>query len=458
MTIFDSARLTVKAFAFFAVSSSVCAAPALHAQSMVSQPVVQALPSAQVQRLNRALLELARRPQSLPALLEAGDASIEVGDLDAALGFFGRAREIDADNAQVMLGLGKVYLRSGRPTTALPLFHAAEAAGAGLYNFGSDKALALDMVGDQSAAQTAYARVLELDAQDNEARRRLALSYAISGNGAAFETTLRPLIERRDPASFRARAFGLAILGQQERAATITETVMPRTLSAKITPYLEFMPRLTPAQQAAAANLGIFPRAADIGRDNADIVAYRAGPKGGVETVIATAQPKAQDVRSRLEPAGEPLGQPSAPTPIPKAAPQRVADVFGDILARDENAAQPAAGAVDIAAIEIPREAPPKAEPKEPIHPSRIWVQLATGRDLKALGFDWRRFARKAPDQLKPYQPYKVRWGQANRLLVGPLKSRKQASDLITALKRKGIDTFRYESPEGTEIQRLKMR
>ena len=401
-------------------------APAtLNAQSMVSQPVVQALPPPEVQRLNQALLELAKRPESLPALIEAGDAAVEVGDLDAALGFYGRAREVDADNGQAMLGLAKVYLRSGRPTTALPLFDAARDAGAGLYSIDSDRALALDMVGDQAAAQSSYAVVLQADPDNKEARRRLAVSYAISGNAAAFETTLRPLIDRRDFAAFRARAFGLAILGEQERAAAITDAVMPRDLSAKITPYLEFMPRLTPAQQAAAANLGIFPRAADIGRDSPQIAAFNGAPD---EPASGTAQPSSID--RQLEPTGKPLGAeqasddvapPQNPVPeqlSPSSESARVADAFDDMadVEAAEEVAQAAQGAVDIAAIEVPREAPPGPEPEQPEHPSRIWVQLATGKDLKALGFDWRRFARKAPEMLSEYEAHTVPSGKAHRL------------------------------------------
>ncbi len=443
----------------------------VQAQTVTSRPVAQALPSKDVQRLNNALVELARRPKDMAALLEAGDAALAVDDLNAALGFYQRARDVEPGNWRVPLGLAKVYLRSGRPALSLPLFEEAEKAGADPLGTRSDKALALDMVGDQSGAQGIYPRVIESIPNDDDARRRLAVSYAITGNSTAFEATLRPLIERRDFAAFRARAFGLAIMGEQERAAAITDAVMPRRLAVKITPYLAFMPRLTPAQQAAAANLGVFPKAADIGRDSAEVVAYRQAAGLPVEPTAraasASADERLEPAGERLEPAGEPLGggapvRVSASDAAARVAAvseerKRVADAFGDMAVPSENnATAPASGAVDIASIEAPREAPP--QPAKPKHPSRIWVQLATGRDLKALGFDWRRLSRKAPDLLKSYEPHTVRWGQANRLLAGPLDSRAEARDLINALKKKGIDTFRYTSPEGSEIQRLRAR
>lgn len=121
------------------------------------------------------------------------------------------------------------------------------------------------------------------------------------------------------------------------------------------------------------------------------------------------------------------------------------------------------AAAVDITRIEAPREVAAKPEPKpaakqpaKPVHPSRHWVQLATGRDVAALKFDWRRFQRQSDDLLNGLSPHVVRWGQANRLLVGPVASRDKAAALVKQLKDKGIDTFAYLSPEGEEIQDLK--
>ncbi|MEM1051704.1 MAG: tetratricopeptide repeat protein [Pseudomonadota bacterium] len=500
---------------YFAVCGSlaiviplVWSAPA-YAQGSTSREVVQPLPSQQVQRLNRALLELARRPRSVVALLEAGDASLAVDDLDAAIGFYGSAAELDPSDARIKLGLAQVYLRSGRPVEALPLLEQAQVAGAELRDVLSARALAYDLVGDQEAAQTDYASAIELSPQDDEIRRRLAISHAISGNTGAFQETLAPLLEARDVAAFRARAFGLAILGEQERAEGIVNTVMPPDLSARINPYLAYMPRLTPAQQAAAANLGIFPRAADIGREDPRIARFaREGASG-----------------ARLEPAGEPLGTPSvevevapgepdvsepatqvlastasgpqapqtttiAPVseqtepslpnvatrdrmstlvPQPELAsataqlsetesptPASVADAFADMDIANLPNAQTTEGAVDISAFDIPREELRAPEPAEPQHPRRIWVQLATGRDVAALGFDWRRFSRRAPELLGDFEPHVTPWGQANRLLAGPLANSRDARQLVNALGQIGIETFTYTSPEGTEIQELR--
>ncbi len=490
------------------------------AQDSTSRAVVQPLPSSEVQRLNRALLELARRPDRVSTLLEAGDAALAVNDYDAAIGFYGRAAESEPENPRVKLGLARVYLRSGRPVEAIPLFNAARSSGAPARDVLSDQALAFDMVGDQTDAQLAYLRAIELNPSDDEARRRLAISYAIAGNEGSFQTTLAPLVEARDVAAIRARAFGLAILGKQERAEGIVNASMPPDLASRINPYLAYMPRLTRSQQAAAANLGIFPRAADIGREDPRIARFASEGAAG----------------SLLEPAGAPLGSPRpdqtqtvavspevaqpVPEPVVQPAPvvaataqpdpsasatprpgfdlarsgtavsnnaalpqiatsqisepqtvqqtrpalvpqptresASVADAFADLGMGELPVAASTGQAVNIAALDIPREVAPEPEPAAPEHPQRIWVQLATGRDVAALRFDWRRLARSAPELLGDFKPHVTPWGQANRLLAGPLDSRADARDLVNALAEKGVDTFSYTSPEGTEIQELR--
>lgn len=518
---------------------------AAQAQEVTSREVVQPLPSSDVQRLNRALMQLARDPRDLAALLEAGEASLAVDDFDAAAGFFNRATAISPDQPRAALGLARVYLRAGDAPQALDQFDRALAAGVQPDEIVAERALALDLAGDQPGAQAGYRRALELDPADSETRRRMALSFAISGNRAGFEDTLRPLLDRRDPAALRTRAFGLAIFGDQQRAAAIVEQVMPRDLSSRLIPYLEFMPRLTKPQQAAAANLGIFPRAADIGREDprlarfareaqADSRLQPAGtplgtPRGGAssgqtgrgaagatpsqpgvvpssarsarrasnrERVPVAALPTASSVAAAPAPAPTPAPAPpppapspasaapvpvsalapvTTPAPPPAAAPApppppppapaaRVADAFADLGGALPDA-RVGGDAVDISKIAVRREVAAKPEPKpeakpkeppRPVHPSRQWVQVATGRDVAALKFDWRRFERQGGDLFKGLKPHVTRWGQANRLLVGPVASPEKARELVKELKAKGLDSFTYTSPEGEEIQVLK--
>lgn len=251
------------------------AGPATAQEQSVSREVVQALPSPAVTALNHALRRLAINGRNLTALLDAGNAALALGDLDAALGFFGRALAVSPDNPQANLGMATVYMNSERPIEALSYFTKAEQSGTDSDALAVDKGLAYDLLGENDLAQASYKAALARES-NAEATRRLALSYAISGNREAFNSTLRPLVLKKDVAAYRARAFGLAILGELTEAKGLVTTVIPRDLASRIIPYLEFMPRLTKAQQAAAANLGIFPKAAEIGRDDPAILAYRA--------------------------------------------------------------------------------------------------------------------------------------------------------------------------------------
>jgi hypothetical protein len=85
-----------------------------------------------------------------------------------------------------------------------------------------------------------------------------------------------------------------------------------------------------------------------------------------------------------------------------------------------------------------------------------VWVQVATGKDVKALAFDWRRISKTGGNSLSKLTPHTARWGAANRLLAGPVDSREKAQALVRDLKAKGLDSFLYVSPEGEEIQSIK--
>ena len=265
-------------------------APAL-AQSAdtVSRAVVQPLPPAASDDLNAALLRLAADRRDVDALVSAGLASLSLDDIDAAIGFFGRAKELSPDNPRIAEGMGAAYVRSGRPVEALSLFEQADQAGIATGALWADRGLAYDLVGQNDAAQTAYRRALQ-GKNDPAVRQRLALSYAIAGNREAFEDELRPLLEERDYNAYRTRAFGLAVLGQADEALEIARAVMPRDLAGRMEPYLRFMPRLTKSQQAAAANLGLYPSATRIGRDDPRI-ASAAGAASAVTPDAAAATP-----------------------------------------------------------------------------------------------------------------------------------------------------------------------
>lgn len=268
---------------------------------MISQPVVQPLPSRDNLKLNAALSRLGRNPRDLDALIDAGMAALAMGDEDAASGFFKRADQVAPRDPRVKAGLAGALVRGGDPLTAIGLFDEAEKAGAEVSALAADRGLAYDLVGDNASAQRFYRQALARGA-DEEVTRRLALSLAISGDRRGAEAALLPQLRDQNKAAWRTRTFSLAIMSQTDEAIRTAKTILPADLAESMTPYLRYMPQLTRAQQAAAANLGAFPRAAEIGREDPRFAQY-AGASPGTPAVAAA--------DAALVPRGEPLGRAS---------------------------------------------------------------------------------------------------------------------------------------------------
>ena len=104
-------------------------APTLAQTSPAVRAAVLADP-ARGRDLTAALARLARNPRDVDALVAAGTAALAAGDVDASLGFFTRADELSKDNPRVKAGLAGAMVRSENPYDAIPLFEAAERAGA----------------------------------------------------------------------------------------------------------------------------------------------------------------------------------------------------------------------------------------------------------------------------------------------------------------------------------------
>ncbi|WP_333837071.1 SPOR domain-containing protein [Novosphingobium sp.] len=289
----------------------------------VSRPVVQPLPSAGTanasQALNAALGRLAREPGSVDALVDAGDAAMALGDMDAAMGFFRRAADIAPTNGKVQAQIGRAMVRANDPLAAIRAFDLAERAGADMSAVAADRGLAHDLAGDFTGAQGYYRQALARG-YDAEVTRKLALSLAIGGDRAAAEQVLQPQLSTSDRAAWRVKTFILAIAGNNEEAISVANSSMPPQLAAGIAPYLRYMTRLTPAQQAAAANFGRFPRAADIGRDEPQIAQYAAAHPRPTRVQVAQAAPVATPVANARRGRGGRAAR--ATTPIaPAAAP-----------------------------------------------------------------------------------------------------------------------------------------
>ncbi|WP_226017196.1 SPOR domain-containing protein [Novosphingobium sp. FKTRR1] len=286
------------------------------------------------QMLNAALSRLAREPRNPQALADAGDAALALGDTAAASGFYTRANEIAPTNGRIKAQIARAQLRGDDPVGALRWFDDAERAGADQSAMALDRGLAFDLVGDNAAAQRQYQLALTRG-RDAEATRRYALSLAIAGDRGMADQVLAPLLQSQERAAWRVRTFILAITGSADDAVAVAFASMPQDLAAGIAPYLRFMQRLTPAQQAAAANLGRFPRAADIGRDDVRVLQYAAlhprparpatvslalGPTSSARPIAEDRSKKRRNDRS-VAPAPAPATPTARPLVVATAAP-----------------------------------------------------------------------------------------------------------------------------------------
>jgi len=258
--------------------------------------------------LRSAVRRIARRPTDSDALMDAGNASLALGDAKAALNFFTRANTLRPNSGRIKLGLATANVRSENPFEALRLFDEAVKLGISQRAIAADRALAFDLLGNFTLAQRDYTLARSADRSDKLLIRH-AISLSLSGDTNAADGMLVPLLQRNVGEAWRARAFILAARGDYRESVKVTQGFMDARSARNFAPYLRRMPELTGAQQAAAIHLGHFP-ARNIGRDS-DAVRRVAS-----RTPVAAAPTGA----GRLIPSGTPLGQKVAITNPEQAA------------------------------------------------------------------------------------------------------------------------------------------
>jgi tetratricopeptide (TPR) repeat protein len=226
--------------------------------------------------LNRHLKELADSPRSLSALLGAAKAALDLGDPQAAVTFYARAEEIAPRDGRIKAGIGAAFLAMEQPEPALKFLEEARGLGLPEGVIAADRGLAHDLLGDPAAAQRDYA--IAMRANDNdELRRRLALSRAISGDRGGALAAIEDQVRRNSPAGRRVRAFVLALTGDTSGATEATRSVMPAQAAA-MQPFFARLPQLRPAERAMAVHFGRFPGDPPPGQMPAPLPNYAALP------------------------------------------------------------------------------------------------------------------------------------------------------------------------------------
>src|SRR6185369_2129836 len=141
--------------------------------------------------LERYLRVLASSPRDFNSLIGAGRAALELGDVQAAAGFFGRAEEANPNAPAAKVGLGAAMAHMGDADGAIFYFEQAAKLGAQPMLMAADRGLAKDLQGDLKGAQADYRLAIAALGSD-EARRRLALSLAIGRDRKGALDTIQP--------------------------------------------------------------------------------------------------------------------------------------------------------------------------------------------------------------------------------------------------------------------------
>jgi Flp pilus assembly protein TadD len=223
---------------------------------VTAQAVVQPIPgTTDADKLAEQMRALAANPRDLPALLRAGELSLELEDLSGAASLFARAEKIDPRSARLKAGEASVLVRSERPGQALRFFALAEQYGLNPASFASDRGLAYDLIGEQERAQRDYRLALK-QGPDPEITRRYALSLGISGKRDAALALLDPLLRDTDRGAWRARAFVLAMSGDVAGAERIATTMMPPGMADGLLPFFQRLPSLPAVDRAFAVHFG----------------------------------------------------------------------------------------------------------------------------------------------------------------------------------------------------------
>lgn len=370
--------------------------------------------------LARNMRVLATSPKSFEALIGAGRAALALGDTHAAAGFFGRAEEVHPASPLPHAGMGAAMVIEGDAPASLAYFGRAQQLGGNGAMLGADRGLAYDLLGRHAEAQADY-RAAMYGADADEARRRLALSLAITGDKAGALAQLAPLMARGDAAGARCRALVLALTGDMAGARRSIDAAMPGA-SSQMGPFLQRLPALTSGQKAAAVNLGIFP---EYGSSFA---------QSGTADRLAS-------IEQLLRP---PVAQPQAAAPPQAAYPQ------------------PTYSQRPVATASLTPRVPTVLRPQQPAANSdeeqgrpRLWLQLASGSNASALPDQFRRIKSRNRELFDGISGYVTENSGKARLLIGPFRSNRDAEIIAGDLATINVDAFSWTSPAGQTIRKI---
>jgi len=380
--------------------------------------------------LARNMKVLGSKPRDFDALIGAGHAALALGDSMAAGGFFGRAEEVWPASPQPQAGMAAAMALNGDAAGALQMFARAVELGASQSMIGADRGLAYDLLGKHAQAQSDYRAAL-LGRDRDEARRRLALSLAITGDKSEALSTLSPLMARGNGGAARTRAFVLALTGDVSGARSAIDAAMPGS-SSKMGYFFQKLSSLRSDQKAAAVNLGIFPDSGGVQMASASPMPPPVGPQRMANPgVSASSEDRMKSIQDWLA-QGDSANATVQAAPVLVMKPQQVASVT---LPPRPQAAAPASVAI--------------------YGSSKLWLQLASGDNATSLPDEFDRIKRRNRDLFNGISGYVFDDGTRARLLIGPFRNSQEAGIFADDLASVHVDAFTWTSQAGQTIRKL---
>jgi len=427
-----SGRVRVASVVLAVVGAVLAGVPAI-ADAQVSVGGRAEAPS---DALARNMKVLSTSPNNFDALIGAGRASLSLGDSQAAAGFFGRAEEVWPASPLPQAGMGAALAIEGDGAAALQYFARATQRGATQVMIGADRGLAYDLVGQHAQAQADYRAALA-GRDGDEARRRLALSLAISGQKAEALSLLSPLMARGDAAGARSRAFVLALTGDASAAKSAIEAAMPGS-SSNMAYFFRKLPALRSEQKAAAVNLGIFPSSLD-----AQVATRQPVTITPVKIIQRNPTPEPAKDEDRIGSIEKWLTQAThadnaarAPEPAPEVArepaPQQMASVSLPAITAQRARSDAVAGGT-----------------------RKLWIQLASGPNANELPDQFDRMKKRNRDLFEGISGYVAEEPGRARLLIGPFRNGQEADIFASDLASVRIDASTWSSKPGQPIRKL---
>jgi hypothetical protein len=343
--------------------------------------------------------------------------------------------------------MGAAMVIDGDAAAALPYFARAQQLGANGAMLGNDRGLAFDLLGRHADAQADY-RAAMYGPDPDEARRRLSLSLAITGDKEGALAQLAPLMARGDAGAARTRALVLALSGDADGARRSIEAAMPGA-AGQMDPFLRRLPALNSGQKAAAVNLGIFPNSGQ----STLAGAVPPPPAGGTAARTGDRLSSVEQLlRSPLPQPG--AGAPAVQQPVVQGAatpPQLASRQVPQLTTQPVQTARP--GPATSVAIR-PANAQPVGTAAQ-AGQAKIWLQLASGANAAALPAQFQRLKLRHEELFEGISGYVADGPDRARLLIGPFKSSRDAEIFAQDLATVRVDAFSWTNPPGQAIRKI---